>query len=240
MKIYTRLEFQMTSDGLELLQSESFDYRGPVAECKGGDVAKTQMNEQNALQRDAYNLMKQRQNEVEGSVGKYLTGDVGFNPEQLALMRSQLLNQLSSNYNQGGKNVMTALARRGSVQSGAPVGGDFTRGIAALEGGMASDRSSGLANIDLNNLQQALTNKFNAASLINGQAAQLASPISTFGAGSSNALNQYMTAANSGFGASFMRSLGSGLGGGAASFITGGFGSLGSMVPHGAPKTGGG
>jgi hypothetical protein len=224
MKIYERIEFQITDEGLELISQVSHDYDGPIAKCKGDGTAKDQLREQNALQREAFNLMKQRQADVQGAVGKYLSGNEGFDPQQLALMRSQLLNQLSSNYNQAGKNVMTALARRGSVQAGAPVGGDYVRGVASLEGGLASDRSSGLANIDLSNLQQALNNKFNAASLINGQAATLTSPIGTFGAGANNALNQYVYASNQGFGNAFTSAFGSTLGKGLGAGLTGAIG----------------
>lgn len=34
MKIYTKTVWQMTPDGFELLESESFDYDGPIADCK--------------------------------------------------------------------------------------------------------------------------------------------------------------------------------------------------------------
>jgi hypothetical protein len=207
-----------------LLDWEGFEYEGPIAECKGEGTSKDQLNQQNALQKQAFDLMKGAQDKVSGSVGQYLTGNVGFDPEQLALLKSQFLNNIAKNYKTAGSNVRTALLRTGSASG--PVGGDYTRGIAGLEGGLASDTSSGMANIDLQNLSQALTNKFNAASLINGQAAQMTSPIATFGSGASNALNQYVQASNSGFGATFMRGLGSGLGQGIGSGISGGLGGV--------------
>ena len=204
------------------------DWPHGISGGKGEGTAKAQLALQNKLQQQAFDLMQQRQTQVNSAVGKYLSGDVGFDPAQLATMKSQFLNQVAGNYNQGAKNVMTALARRGSISSAQPVGGDYARGIASLEGAQASDTASGLANIDLSNLQQAITNKFNAASLINGQSAQLTSPIATFGSGASNALNQYVQAANSGFGATFMHGLGGTIGQGLGTIATGGIGALGN------------
>lgn len=175
-------------------------------------VAQRQMKQQNALQQQAFNLMQQHQNEVGGAVGKYLSGNIGYDPKQLALMRSQFLNSNAAQYNQAGRATRTALLRTGSADSSSPAGGDYVRGIAGLQSGMANNASSGLANIDLSNLQQALTNKFNAASLINGQAASLSNPISSFGSGASDALSNYVKAANSGFGAAFGQSFGGALG----------------------------
>lgn len=218
--------------------------------CGGGGsgASKDQLNQQNALQKQAFDMMQQRQNQVGGAVSQYLSGNVGFDPQQLALMKSQFLNSNAQNYQTAGANVRTALLRSGSADSSTPVGGDYTRGIAGLEGGLASSTSGGLANIDLQNLSQALNNKFNAASLINGQAAQLTSPIGTFGSGASNALNQYAQSQQSTFGNQFFKSFGSGLGSAAASAATGGFGSAltglsklatPSLPSYANPQTGG-
>lgn len=201
--------------------------------CGGGGsgTSKDQLKLQNQLQQKAFDLMQSRQNEVNDSVSKYLSGNVGFDPTQLALLRSQFLNSTARNYQTAGQNVRTALLRTGSADSTAPVGGDYVRGIAGLEGGLADTSSSGLANIDLQNLSQALTNKFNAASLINGQAAQLTSPISSFGMGANNALSNYVQSQQSTFGNSLFRNLGGVLGAGIGSGLAGGFGSLLSKVP---------
>lgn len=209
----------------------------PVSGGKGDGTAKDQLALQNKLQQQAFDLMQKRQSDVQGAVGKYMTGSEGFDPAQLATMRAQFLNQMGKNYQGAGANIRTALARRGSLDSSQPVGGDYTRGLASLEGGLASDTSSGLANIDLQNLQQALTNKFNASSLINGQAAQMTSPISTFGSGANNALAQYVTAANQGFGNAFTSAfggaLGKGLGSGLSAGAVGGLGTAASTIGNG-------
>jgi len=204
------------------------DWPDGVSGGKGDGTAKDQLAQQNKLQQQAFDLMQAQQKKVSDAVSGYLSGNQGFDPQQLALMRSQFLNQNAQSYNQAGKNVRTALLRSGSLDGSTPAGGDATRGIASLEGAMASNASSGLANIDLQNLQQALNNKFNAASLINGQAAQLTSPISSFGSGASNALNQYVYAANQGFGNQFSKAFGSTLGAGLGAGLTGGAGNLAS------------
>ena len=228
-RVTREARYQMTKDGgLVLLYEDTYEYSGPVAECKGDDVAKKQMEEQNKLQKDAYDLMKQRQNEVNSAVGKYMTGDIGYDPAQLALLRSQLLNQLALSYDQAGANARTALARNGSDTIDGPVGGDYVRGIAALEGGLASDRAAGLANIDLDNLKTALTNKFNAASLINGQAASLSFPIGSFGQGASSALDSFIEAKNA---PGFLNSLTTTLGKGLGTMATGGIGNLFNKIP---------
>ena len=209
------------------------DWPEGISGGKGSDTAKQQLNLQNQLTKQQLDLENKRLDMVSSSVGKYLTGSEGFDPTQLAAMRSQFLNQITQSYNQAGKNVMTALARRGSISSTQPVGGDYARGIASLEGASASDRASGLANIDLSNLQQALTNRFNAASLMNGQAATLAGNVGTFNSGANSALNSYITAANSGFGAAFTQALGGTLGKGIGTIATGGVG--GALSGFGVP-----
>jgi hypothetical protein len=225
-RTYTNINCEWDGATYKMVSADWHETAGTVAACKGGDVAKEQMREQTKLQKEAFSLMKAQQQKVEAGVGKYLSGNQGFDPQQLAIMRAQFLNQMGKNYNSAGSNVRTALARRGSLNSSAPVGGDAVRGLSALEGSLASDTSSGLANIDLSNLSQALTNKFNAASLINGQAAQLTSPISSFGSGAASALEQYVKASNQGFTSAFANAFGGALGKGFGQGIVGGVGQI--------------
>lgn len=203
--------------------------------CGGGGsgTSKEQLAQQNALQQQAFDLMKQAQSTVSSAVSPYLSGNVGFDPQQLALLKSQFLNSNAQNYQTAGQNVRTALLRSGSADSSAPVGGDYVRGIAGLQGGLASSTSSGLANIDLQNLTQALNNKFNAASLINGQAAQLTSPISTFGSGANNALSNYVQSQQNTFGNMLFKNFGSALGSGLGAGVVGGLGSEASTLGSG-------
>lgn len=110
------------------------------------------------------------------------------------------------------------------------MGGDYTRGMSGLFGSEAQSLAGGMNSIRMQNALQALNNKFQASNVLSGNAAALSSPISTFGSGASNALNQYMQAANSGFGASFMRGFGGALGAGLGGLATGGIGGAASAL----------
>ncbi len=227
--IASKVVWQMTDAGYELLEKEEIAYSGPLELSKGGDVAKSQMNEQNTLQKAQLDRQIKLYDQINAGVGKYLSGDIGFDPATQAAMRSSTLDQNALSFNQAGNAVRDNLTARGGDGS-LPVGGNYVKGISSLMGAGASAKAAGLQNLDIMNSQQALTNKFNAGSLLSGNAASMNSPISTFGSGASNALNQYMSAANNGFLSSFSRGLGGSLGGGVGAFATGGFGGLGSML----------
>jgi len=196
----------------------------------GTGTSKDQLRRQNDLQQQAIDQQKAIRDQIMGSVGKYLSGNIGFDPQQLAIMQSQFLNQNSANFNQAGSSVLASLRSRGVAGGDSPGGGDLTRGLEALQGARASSQSQGILGTNLADLQQALTNKFNAASVAAGQSAQLGSNIGVFGQGANNALNQYVQASQNGFLNQFTKSLGSGLGSGVASIATGGIGaSLGGL-----------
>jgi hypothetical protein len=229
MSFAQKVTWQMTDDGYELLEKEELVYSGPIEMAKGGDTAKKQLNEQTAMQKAELDRQNKLYSTIESGVGKYLSGNIGFDPQTLATMQSQFQDNNALAFNQAGTAVRDALTARGGDGS-LPVGGNYVKGISSLLGSAASSKAAGLQNLGIMNAQQALTNKFNAGSLLSGNAASMNSPISTFGSGASNALNQYMQAANSGFGASFMRSLGGSLGAGIGSFATGGLGGIASSI----------
>lgn len=176
---------------------EGYEYSGPVEECKGQDQAKQQLDAQNKLTQDQLTQQKAVRDQILGSVGKYLSGNVGFDPAQLAAMQSQFLNSNTSTYNQAGQAVMSALKARGAGGGDMPVGGDYTRGLEDLLGARATSQSQGLLGLNIQDAQQALNNKFNAASVASGQSAQLGQNVGTFNTGASNSLDQYVKAANS-------------------------------------------
>lgn len=190
----------------------------------GTGTSKDQLVLQNKQQQDALDQQKAIRDQVMGGVGKYLNGTVGFDPQQLAIMQSQFLNQNTANFNQAGSAVKSALASRGAGGGDLPVGGDYTRGIATLEGAKANSQSQGILGTNLANLQQALSNQFNAASVANGQSAQIGQNIGTFGSGANNALNQYVSASQNGFLQQFTKGIGSSLGQGLGAIATGGVG----------------
>lgn len=213
------------------------DWPNGVSGGKGSDTAKKQMDQQNALQQQAFDMQKQQLAQLSGAFGKYTTGDIGLSPELKAAMQTQFMNQTAGQYGQASEAVKNSImAHGGSGQT--PMSGQDISGLVGLEGARANTLSQGLLGLNITDAQQALTNKFNAGSLLSGNAATLSSPISTFGSGASNALNQYITAANSGFGAAFMKSLGGSLGAGVGGIATGGLGALGNAASGalGGPK----
>lgn len=220
---WTEILYRWDGEKHVLVYEQGFPDDREVAELKGEDVAKKQLDLQNKLMQQQLAQQQKQYGDIWNNFSKYMSGNIGFDPQQLALMKSQFLNQAAGGYQDAGRNLRTALLRRGAGGGDQPVGGDYTRGIAALEGGQADTVSGGLANIDLQNLQQALINKFNTGSLLSGNSAQLSQNIGTFSGGASNALGQYIQAKNSGFGSAFAQgfggALGKTLGGGNMSFV---------------------
>lgn len=197
-------------------------------------LSEDQLNKQNAQQNKAFSDQQSTLKSIKDSLGGYLSGNTGFDPQQLALLKSQFLGQNAQDFNSARSNVMSALASRGSGGGQGPVGGDFTKGLSGLYGAEASSKASGLTGINLQNLSQALTNKFNAANIFSGNAATLNSPISTFGSGATNALDERVKIGlTPGFGSSFMTSFGGALGAGLGGGLTGGIGTAASHVGSG-------
>src|SRR5262249_20215637 len=154
---------------------------------------KDQLKLQNQLVQQQLDQQNAIRSQIMGSVGKYLSGPgEGFDPQQLAIMQSQFLDQNAAAGRQAGQNVIGQLAARGAAGGNLPVGGDFTRSLEGLQGAIATSQSQGILGTNLANLQQALTNRFNAASVASGQGAQLGNNIGVFNSGANNALNQYM------------------------------------------------
>lgn len=219
-------------------------------------LADQQQQQQNQMQQQAFNTQQKTLSDLKTSLGGYLSGTKGFDPTQLAALKTQFLGQNASDFNQARSGVKSALASAGAGGGNMPVGGDYARGLSGLYGGEATNLSQGMTGISLQNLSQALSNQFNTASVLSGNAATLNSPISTFGAGASNALNQRIgIGMNSGLGAftnSFLGGLGKGLGGAALGGLGGilsGIGqpsasgtatSAGSGSQYGVPWQGGG
>lgn len=218
-----------------VLEEDSFDWCGLIERCKGDGTAKDQLALNNKLVADQLAQQKAIRDKLTGALDKYLNGDIGYGDEAVARMTSEFLNQNSQKFNQAGSSVMASLRARGAAGGETPAGGDFTRGLEALQSARAQSESQGVAGIKISDLQQALANKFNAASVEAGQAAQIGSNISTFSGAASNSLDQYVKAANTGFGNAFTTTLGTTLGKTAGAFATGGLTTLTGMVP-GFPK----
>jgi hypothetical protein len=195
----------------EVLDHRFHEYSGTVAECKGDGTAKAQLKRQNELVDKQLAEQQKIRDNITGNFQKYLTGSgEGFDPAQLAAMISQFQNQNDAAFNSAGQNVRAAIAARGG--SDLPISGDAVRGLSGLEGARATSQAQGLTGIKLADLQQAITNKFNAGNLESGQAAQVGGNVGTFNAGANSALDQYVKAANTGFGSAFTNAFGGALG----------------------------
>lgn len=180
----------------------------------GAGKADEQLKRSNAIQDSAIQRQNSLLDLIKNGVTGYLSGDVGFDPKQLSLMRSAALNQSTKSYGGAKTNLMAMLRSRGMAGGDMPMGGDAIRGLSQLEGAYASDRASGLREIDLSNLSEMLKNKWAAIGALNGEMAPLSSNISTFGGMGNNALNTYSDALTHGFGGQFMANLGKTAGGG--------------------------
>lgn len=237
MKVTTKFVMSMITG--EALEHEWFEYSGPVALSKGGDTAKSQMDLQNKLTQQQLDMQNKTLSEIKSGVGKYLSGDIGFGQDALSNMQSSFLNNNALQFQNAGSAVRDALTARGANGS-LPVGGSYTRGLSSLMGAQASSQAQGLQNLAIQNAQQALANKFNAGSLLSGNAATLSSNVGTFNSGASSALEQYIKAKNSGPLNTFLGGLGQGLGGGLGAYMTGGLGGVSSAAKPGGGGNGGG
>jgi hypothetical protein len=186
------------------------DWPDGVSGGKGDGTAKDQLNRENKITDQQLARQNSMQDTVLEAMKKYLTGDVGFSPEGLSAMTSDFLGQNDTSFDSAGEAIRSALLRRGEGGGDMPVGGQFTSGIAGLESAKAGSQSAGLNQLRIQSMLAAIANKFNAANILSGQAAQ--SGIGTFNSGAADALGNYIKAANTGFGNAFTTSLGGALG----------------------------
>lgn len=219
MKITTKAVYDMASWTLE--HWEGYEYSGPIEDCKGEGTAKDQLKLQNKIAQDQLDQQKAIRDQILQATSKYTTGSgEGYDPAQFAAMISRFLNQNSANFNAAGSSVRSALASRGAGGGDMPVGGDFVRGISTLEGAKASSQSQGILGANIDNLTQALNNRFNALNVQSGQSAQIGQNVGTFNRGASDALDAYVRGANApGFGTAFSTAFGGALGKAAAGGI---------------------
>jgi hypothetical protein len=187
---------------------------------KGSGTSKDQLKRQNDLVDKQLAEQKEIRDKLMESFGKYLTGDHGFTPEQVAALETEFLNSNDAAFNDAGQTVRAAVAARGG--NDLPLSGSAVRSLAGLEGAKATAQSKGLIGIKLADLTQALTNKFNAGSVISGQGTQVGNNIAQFNAGAGDALSNYVKAEGQGFGSTFASAFGGSLGTGLSAITTGG------------------
>ena len=209
-----------------------------MSQSTGSQTA--QLNSQNQLQAQQQASQNQLLQQNNTALSPYLTGNQGFTPQQMAALNSQALDQNALRYNGATQQANSQLQARGEGMGNTPGSGVAATGYGNLQAAKAGDLADSLRTVTLNNAQQGLANKFNAASVLSGNAQTYAGNVGTYGSGASSALNNLTTAQGNTFGTQFGKALGSGLGGAAASGISSaastGWGNLGTVVS----KTGSG
>lgn len=192
---------------------------------KGTGTAKAQLDLQNKITQDQLNQQKAIRDQIIKSTSQYTTGaGQGYDPAQFSAMISQFLNQNSQNFGQARGQVLAGINARGGGGGDQPIGGDYARSLEGLTGAQATSQSQGVLGANIENLQQAINNRFNALSVQSGQSEQLGQNVGIFNQGASSSLNDYIKAANTpGFLQSFATSLAgtaaAGFGGGIANAI---------------------
>lgn len=205
---------------------ESYLSRGlGVSGGKGDNAAAQAQKQANDLQKQALDMQKQQIASVNSAVQQFVNGQgQGFDPALLKTLTSQMLDQNAASFNDASKTLQGMLTARGEGGGNLPTGGQFIRSNSTLLGQQAASQTSGLENINIANLQQMLSNRFNAASIMAGIPATLNGPIGSLGAQSSAALGGYLSAVNNPN--SFTNVFGNILGRGAATGVIGGIGSM--------------
>ncbi len=195
---------------------------------------KGQLQTQNQLQQQQQAQQNALLTQNKTAFSPYLTGNMGFTPQQLAALNSQALDQNALRFNQATQGANAQLAARGEGLGNTPGSGVAATGYGNLQAAKAGDLADSLRTVTLNNAQQGLANQFNAGALLSGNAQTYGQNVGTYGTGASNALGQLTHAQGNTWQSQFGKAFGSALGSGAAGFVGGaadqGTGALGSAV----------
>lgn len=184
-----------------------------VSGGKGSDSAAAVRDKEFAMQKQSFDTQMAMIKQLTGALSPYLSGTRGFSPAAMAGMTSQFLNSNNQTFNQAGQMTREALGARGNLGTN-PAGGDYARGLSNLLGAKAGSQSQGLLGLQVQNALQAQNNMFNAGNILSGNAASLTGTQGVSANAMSNALNQFMSSTNAGFGGSFVRGFGSSFGSG--------------------------
>ena len=124
------------------------------------------MREQLSMQRGALDT-------VQGGVSQYLSPEgVGFNPEELAAMRGEAMEDVDTQFGGIESALKTMLARRGAAGGGVPISGDFLRGTGNLAADKVKLRAGLLRDVTVKNALLKLQNRFAAANSMLGVGSQ--------------------------------------------------------------------
>lgn len=204
---------------------------------------KAQLNTQDQLQQQQLAQQNKLLTQNNTALSPYLSGNMGFNPQQLAALNSSALDQNALRFNQATQGTNATLAARGEGLGNTPGSGVAATGYGNLQAAKAGDLADSLRTVTLNNAQQGLANQFNAASVLSGNAATLGQNVGTFGQGANGALNDLTSAQANTWQSQLGKAAGQGLGAAVGGF-TGGFGAsaagqLGKALGWAAPTAAG-
>jgi hypothetical protein len=235
MRVHTEVVLDMTAPlpggGFKVVSEKGFDYRGPVAECKGDSTAKASEQAQasftNTLQQSFAQQFANQSNVLNFLNGK-LTAQVnnpqGYTPAQMAALNTQAIQGTAQQYQNASQAANQAIAARGG--NGLPSGVN-----AQIQGqlaqGAANTESSALMNNQINNANLQQQNYWNALNGLSGVASQY-NPNGFAGSANSGAgevanLSNAYTNSNQ---SQLLGALGGVVGGAAGGFFQGGFGKL--------------
>lgn len=170
MKITTKAVYDWEGN---LLEWQGYEYDGPLAECKrdkAKETAQNQMNLMNELtQKNLATQLGMVQPLVPSLQAEY-QNPTGFTPEMLAAMRSQMIQNTGMMGNSAMNQAKQMLASRGLGGGQVPFSGMSGQILGPTAMMPALARSQGLNDINIQNAQSALANKWQAANMLGGYA----------------------------------------------------------------------
>lgn len=210
MRIHTRIESEWTGDFLVSVYEEGYWYSGPVALCKGDDLAKQQEQSQINMNNQLMAMMQQNFSNqqallsyLKGKLQPMIDNPTGYSDTALAAMRTSATDSISSSY----QNAQRALNNEENAKNG---GSDLPSGTtaqldAALLNAEATDKANAQNTITMDNANLAQNNYWNALNVLNGQTANQYNPLgyaSAYNQGSGNVAalsNAYTNSQQSGW-----------------------------------------
>jgi hypothetical protein len=203
-----------------------------MSQSTGSQTA--QLNSNNQLQQQQQASQNQLLQQNNTALSPYLTGNQGFTPQQMAALNSQASDQNALQYNGATQAANAQLAARGEGLGNTPGSGVQATGYGNLQAAKAGDLADALRTVTLNNAQQGLANKFNAASVLSGNAQTYGQNVNTYGQGANAALGDLTQAQGNTWQSQFGKAFGQVAGGAAGAFGGGAgasaFGNLGTAV----------
>jgi hypothetical protein len=181
-RIHTRIESEWDGDFMVAVCEEGYWYKGPMAFCKGDDLAKEQEQSQINFNNQLMQMMntnwsnqQQLLSYMKGKLQPMIDNPTGYSDAALAAMRTSATDSLSSSY----QNAQKALNNEENAKNG---GSDLPAGTtaqldAALLNSEATDKANAQNTITMNNANLQESNYWNALNVLNGQTANQYNPL---------------------------------------------------------------